>query len=61
VIDPASKVSEEVNRKCRVEHIGTTFTPTQTQSGTMHSITDRQTDRRQNYANSRLYMYCVAV
>ena len=25
----------------------------------MHSVTDRQTDRRQDYANSR--SYCVAV
>jgi len=44
------------------EHADTTFSPVQctpTLRATMHSVTDRQTDGRQDDTNSR--SYCVAV
>jgi len=47
-------VYEEVNRKCL---LGTRWyifkLPTPTLSATRHSVTDRQTDRRQCHANRR--------
>jgi len=56
MIHPTAKVSEELNRKFPVKNTMVQLsTPTMTPSATMHSVTNRQTDRCQYCANSPSY------
>jgi len=56
MIYPTTKVCEKVNRKYPAKNTAVQLsTHYRTLSATMHSVTDRQTDRLQNYAKSRSY------